>query len=329
MSPSSISPTPRVVTLRSVTLGVGHLRRQVSFYGSHFGLRVREKGHASAEVCRKLWGVDEDHDVVTVGRNDVEDGLALRLVRTSDLAARPDFDLTVPGPVGLLYGTRDVRRLYYRLSGAGVEFHSEPVGVELGGPGGGPDPDPESERGGDGSRRAWGRAYDGEYVILSESEAGGTVSPYFGVTEPRDVLVVVSDPAAAGAFLADGLGQRMTGEGEASGAGWSEVMGLDAGVSFRWRHFAAPASGSSPVAGVTLLHFGDGQSATRTAPPDRGLSSLRFDVPGLDAALERAESAGGRRVTEPAAIDHPALGTGRSVALDSPLGMLVELWEAG
>jgi len=104
-------------TLHAVTIGVGHLRRQVAFYGSNLGLRVAAKGRVPAAVSRQAWGLDDDLDVVTLARQDLPQALQVRLMRTSDLAARPDFDLTVPGPVGLAFGARDVRRL---LGDAGI-----------------------------------------------------------------------------------------------------------------------------------------------------------------------------------------------------------------
>lgn len=301
-------------TLRAVTIGVGHLRRQVAFYGSNLGLRVVAKGRVPSAVSRQVWGVDDDLDVVTLARQDLPDALQVRLMRTSDLAARPDFDLTVPGPVGLGLGAKDVRRIYYRLSGAGVEFHSAPAE-----PG---DKGPESR-----STPAYGRAYDGEYVILQsfagDEEAAGTVSPYFGVTEPQEVLVVVRDMEACALFLVDGLGQEPLDQGRVDDEDVRRAMGLPPESAFHWRTFASTAGG---LPRLRLVSFGDDQIYESVAPPSRGISSLRFDVDDLDTTLARVERAGGQVAIPKSAVAQAALGAGWTAGLSTPLGVRLELW---
>lgn len=313
-------------SLRTVTIGVGHLRRQVTFYGSNLGLRVAAKGRVPAAQSRQIWGVDDDLDVVTVARQDLPDALRVRLMRTSDLPARPDFDLTVPGPVGLVLGTKDLRRLYYRLSGAGVEFHLAPG---EGSPDHGATEEAEaSEPGGDAEGLpTFGRAYDGEYVVLRERGAttagDGTVSPYFGVTEPLEVLLVVRDMEAAALFLVDGLAQEPLDQGRVDEDDARRAMGLPPGAAFHWRTFAAAPD---RLPRLRLICFGDGQSQESVAPPSRGLSALAFDVDDLDRVVGRAERSGGRVVVPVCDVSNPALGAGRSVGLSTPLGVRVELW---
>lgn len=307
-------------TLRAVTIGVGHLRRQVAFYGSNLGLRVLAKGRVPSAVSRQVWGVDDDLDVVTVARQDLPDALQVRLMRTSDLAARPDFDLTVPGPVGLALGAKDVRRIYYRLSGAGVEFHSAP---------GEPDKSAAESR----PTPAFGRAYDGEYVILRsfdgdgdgdrDSPGAGTVSPYFGVTEPLEILLVVRDMEACALFLVDCLEQDPLDQGRVDDEDVRRSMGLPPETAFHWRTFGA-ASGRLPR--LRLVSFGDDQMQETVAPPSRGISSLRFDVDDLDRVLGRAERAGARVVVPKTDVAHPALGAGWAAGLSTPLGVRIELW---
>lgn len=300
-------------TLGAVTLGVGHLRRQVAFYGSNLGLRVVNKGRVPAEVCRQIWEVDEELDVVTVARQDLPDSLQVRLVRTSDLAARPDFDLSVPGPVGLTYATKDIRRLYYRLSGAGVEFHAGPA-------------DESDAEEGDRHDRIFGRAYDGEYIILESSAgttASGTMSPYFGVTEPLEVVLVVSDMEASALFLVEGLGQDPLDQGRIDDESWRRAMGLPPGASFLWRTFGSARGGAR----LRLLCFADGQNQEPVKPPARGLSSLRFDTEDFDRALGRLRRAGAGVATPRSSVSHAAVGGGWVASLTSPLGICIELWQ--
>lgn len=310
-------------TLRAVTIGVGHLRRQVAFYGSNLGLRVLAKGRVPAAVSRQVWGVDDDLDVVTVARQDLPDALQVRLMRTSDLAARPDFDLTVPGPVGLALGAKDVRRIYYRLSGAGVEFHSAPE--EPGDAGEADDAGAEARAAAAFGRAAFGRAYDGEYVILRSfgGEGTGTVSPYFGVTEPQEILLVVRDMEACALFLVDSLGQEPLDQGRMDDEDVRRSMGLPPETTFHWRTFAASAR-SLPR--LRLVAFGDDQMQESVAPPSRGISSLRFDVDDLDRVLARVERAGAQVVVPKTDVAHPALGAGWAAGLSTPLGVRIELW---
>lgn len=303
-------------TLRAVTIGVGHLRRQVAFYGSNLGLRVAAKGRVPAATSRQVWGLDDDLDVVTVARQDLPDALQVRLMRTSDLAARPDFDLSVPGPVGLVLGAKDVRRIYYRLSGAGVEFHSAP-----GEPG-------QDDGDGDSSLPAFGRAYDGEYVVLqgrpdADGREEGTVSPYFGVTEPLEVMLVVRDMEACALFLVDCLEQEPLDQGRVDDEDMRRAMGLLPDMSFHWRTFAAGPGG---MPRLRLVCFGDGQLQESVSPPSRGIASLRFDVEDLDRILVRAERAGAQVVVPRSDVAHPALGSGLSAGLATPLGVRIELW---
>jgi predicted enzyme related to lactoylglutathione lyase len=226
-------------------------------------------------------------------------------MRTSDLAARPDFDLTVPGPVGLAFGARDVRRIYYRLSGAGVEFHASP-----------------GEDDADADLAVYGRAYDGEYIVL-QTQHEGTVSPYFGVTEPLEVVLVVRDMEASANFLVDCLEQELLEQGLVDDEGVRRTMGLSPGTAFHWRTFAA-APRSAPR--LRLICFGDGQSQQVVNPPSRGLSALRFHVGDLDRSLARAQRAGAQVTVSKTDVAHPAVGTGLMAGLSTPLGVRLELW---
>ena len=305
-------------SLRAVTIGVGHLRRQVAFYGSNLGLRVAAKGRVPAATSLQVWGVDDDLDVVTLARQDLPDALQVRLMRTSDLAARPDFDLTVPGPVGLVLGAKDVRRVYYRLSGAGVEFHCPPEER-------GEAADPASK---DvlASPPAFGRAYDGEYVVLQSrsSDVGeGSISPYFGVTEPLEIVLAVRDMEFCALFLVDCLEQEPLDQGRVDDEETRRAMGLPPETAFHWRTFAA-RHGDLPR--LRLVSFGDDQTQEVVSPPSRGISALRFDVEDLDRVLARAERAGAQVVVPKSDIFHPALGAGWAAGLSTPLGVRIELW---
>ena len=296
--------------IKDIVIGVGHLRQQVAFYSANLGLRVLSKGRLPQQLCRELWGVDETLDTVVMGRTDVPSGVRLRLVRTSDIAARPDFDVTPPGPLGLVFAAEDVTRAYYRLSGDGVEFHSSPVTIEEG----------EVAR-----RAAYGRAYDGEYLVLEQPAGDGTLSPYFGVTEPRQCQLVVRDLAAASTFFDHVLEQRAIGAEQRKGEAWRQAMGLRTGTRATVEQLA---SNVDEGAHTTLISYSPSVGPdNEVGPPSRGICALRYDCNALDARLELAQTLGARVISPPRNVESPVLGDGWVATLMPPFGVLIELWE--
>ncbi|MCG8461316.1 MAG: VOC family protein [Holophagales bacterium] len=306
--------------IQEIVIGVGHLRQQVGFYGSNFGLRVTSKGRVGAELCRDLWGVDDSLDVVTMGRPDLPEESHLRLIRTSDLPARPDFLSQSAGPLGIVFATGDIRRVYYRLSGTGVEFHSSPLEVNPGA-----DSAPGHPR-----FTCYGRAYDGEYLILiqgaHERPDRGTLSPFFGVTEPLECLFVVTAMDECCRFMTEVLDHRILLRERRSGATREQAMGLPAGTAFDVV-LLGPSWGGGAF--TTLLDFGQKAESPGVAPPARGISALRFDVDDCEARCRRARALGAEVVSEPRSVDHPALGRGWVASLFAPFGVLIELWQQG
>ena len=304
--------------LKEITIGVGHLRRQVDFYANNLGLRIRTRGMIPAETCQRLWHINEHLNVVVLGRQDLPTSPRLRLIPTFDLPARPDFDVSRNGPLGILFATEDILRAYYRLSGDGVEFHSEPIRV---GPRG-----PRGRR--HGRLVAFGRAYDGEYVILAQPTHGplkdGTVSPYFGVTEPLEAQFVVSDLDTCSQFLQEGLGFSSLLRSKRDGSSREKAMGLPAGSAFELETFRDAAGQSR----ISLLRFRpEPFQQPEVRPPSRGICALSFDCPDIEQTTADCLAAGGRITTAPAMIAHPALGEGRVATLMAPFGVLVELWQ--
>ena len=309
----------RISGLQEITIGVGHLRRQVDFYASNLGLRIRNRGMIPAETCRRLWLINEHLNVVVLGRQDLPNSLRLRLIPTFDLPARPDFDITRNGPLGILFGTEDILRAYYRLSGAGVEFHSPPVPV---GPKG-----PRAQR--HGRSVAFGRAYDGEYVVLAQPAHGplkdGTLSPYFGVTEPLEIQLVVSNLDLCSEFLRYGLGFDSLLRAHRDGEARERAMGLATGSAFELETLRDGAGQTR----ISLLRFrSDPFPQPEARPPTRGICALRFDCLDLEQTTADCQEAGGRIVTQPVTIAHPALGEGRATTLMAPFGVLIELWQS-
>lgn len=303
--------------LKDITIGVGHLRQQVDFYSINLGLRILARGQVPADIGRRLWQLDDDVNVVQLGRHDLPNSPRLRLLPTFDLPARPDFDVTRCGPLGILFGTQDILRTYYRLSGAGVEFHSPPTAV---GPRG-----PKGRR--HGRSLAFGRAYDGEYIVLAQPTHGplrdGTCSPYFGVTEPLELMVVVGDIRAGSSFLQEVLGFEPMLRARRAGSAREQAMGLQAGTSFEIETLRDAERGSR----ISLICFGDGTPTFEARPPQRGICALRFECGDLEACIVACQEQG-LGPSSPIVIDHPVLGEGRATTLMTPFGLWVELWQS-
>ncbi|MEM9556225.1 MAG: VOC family protein [Acidobacteriota bacterium] len=304
-----------VSAIREITLGVGHLRRQVSFYGSAFGLRVTAKGRVPAAVAEALWRHDDLVDAVVMARLDLPHGTRLRLLRTSGLPARPDFDVSVPGPLGVVWGAGSSRRTYYRLSGAGVEFHAAPA---------------TDAEGDDTDTTLYGRTVDGEYAVIAprsgpdhDPRRRGTPSRHFGVTEPIAVSLVTVDPAADASFLERVFGWTRLDAARRDDPAALRAMGLGPELAHEVEWFGV--SGDSGAL-LELVHFGR-SGATTVQPPARGIAALRVDCEALDAVLEAARDAGAQLVGDPFEVDDVALGRGRVATLQPSFGLMIELWE--
>lgn len=304
--------------LKDVLIGVGHLRRQVDFYTSTLGLRIQARGRLPAATCHALWSIEEEVNMVQLRRNDLPSSLGIRLVPAFDLPARPDFNIDSPGPLGFLFGTEDITRAYYRLSGAGVEFYDSPVAVGPRGP----------KRRRHSRHLAFGRAYDGEHIALAQPFAGplkdGTVSPYFGLSEPLEISFVVCDLEPSSRFLQDGLGFESLLCARRSGEARERAMGLLPGTSFTLQTLKDPQTNLR----IALLCFGSHRAQTEVRPPSRGISALRFHCEDLPSTLERCLGSGGRDAGTPTLLDDPADGRGLGVSLMSPLGAQIELWQS-
>ena len=307
----------QVLGLKDVIIGVGHLRRQVDFYTTMLGLRIQARGQMPPASCRSLWNIDEPVNMVLLRRNDLPSSLSLRLIPAFDLPARPDFEIRTPGPLGLMFGTEDIVRTYYRLSGSGVEFHHQPVEVGPGGP----------RRRRYARHLTFGRAYDGEYITLAQPAIGslkdGTVSPYFGVTEPLELSFVVSDLEPSSRFLKDALGFESLICARRSGESRELAMGLAPGTSFTLETLRDRLSGLR----LSLLCFGSHRIQSEIRPPARGINSLRFHCQDLHATLERCVKLGATDAGVPTALEDPVDGKGLGVALMTPLGAQMELWQ--
>lgn len=137
------------------------------------------------------------------------------------------------------------------------------------------------------------------------------------------VGVTVSDLERSVLFYTEGLGLAVAVR-QTSSAGYLSVTGYP-GVEIATAMVEAP--GDRVRIELQEYHrVGDhGSREPGTAPVGSSHICLRVDDVG--AALERAEAAGGRRVTEPVEIDSGINDGGAAVYLRDPDGYTIELFQ--
>jgi catechol 2,3-dioxygenase-like lactoylglutathione lyase family enzyme len=137
------------------------------------------------------------------------------------------------------------------------------------------------------------------------------------------VGVTVSDLERSVRFYTEGLGLAVAVR-QTSSAGYLAVTGYP-GVEIATAFVEAPDDGVR----IELQEYrrvGDhGSREPGTAPA--GSSHICLRVDDVAAALERAEAAGGRRVTEPVEIDSGINDGGAAVYLRDPDGYTIELFQ--
>lgn len=137
------------------------------------------------------------------------------------------------------------------------------------------------------------------------------------------VGVTVSDLERSVRFYTEGLGLDVAAR-QTSAAGYLALVGHP-GVEIATAFVAAPGDGVR----IELQEYrrvGDhGSREPGTAPV--GSSHICLRVDDVAAALQRAEAAGGRRVTDPVAIDSGMNEGGFAVYLRDPDGYTIELFQ--
>ncbi|GIW05216.1 MAG: hypothetical protein KatS3mg060_0021 [Dehalococcoidia bacterium] len=307
-----------ISALREIAIGVADLDKRTAFYRDIFGLTVIRESTISSDIARALYGLADPIPSRTLARTDVPSSVRIRLMRLEGEEGRPSRDLRWPGPVGIGFTTASIQPVFERVAGAGVQFISPPVKLT---PGSGPDDPFRFE--------AFGRAEDGEYIVLIER--GNTPVPYgdisaaSGVSQPLHTSHAVLDLAACNRFLHDVLGHEVLVHEHCEGPLFEELMGLPPGQRFDFDMLWDPGFSTGRI---VLMEFeGIVADPASVHPPTRGICALRYDTSDLTALLPRIEPAGGRILRGPVTVDDPALGRGQVVAVMSPIGTLFEIWE--
>jgi catechol 2,3-dioxygenase-like lactoylglutathione lyase family enzyme len=306
--------------LREIAIGVSDLEARSRFYRDHLGLREVARGWVSAASAEALWGCREAVETVVLARPELETATRIRLLAAEGEPARPQSDLSAPGPLGIGFTTREVREAHRRLAAAGVDFLSAPV--ELTPPQTGPA----------GPRRfeVFGRAADGEFLVLIERlnppSPYGNLSEVSGLSEPLHASHVVEDLAASSRFMSEVLGHETLFRETLDGERFERLMGLAHGARLSFEMLHHPAF---PTGRIIFIELEGSVSGTISlvAPPARGMCAHRYDSSDLDSVLARVEEAGGTLRSAVVEIDEPVLGRGRVATVAPPHGTLLELWE--
>jgi catechol 2,3-dioxygenase-like lactoylglutathione lyase family enzyme len=304
--------------LVEAVVGASDLARRRRFYEEALGLEVVRRGTVDGATAAALWGAAGPVETVTLGRLEVPGSPRVRLVASTGAESRRGRDLRVPGPLGIGVTTRGVRDVFDRVAAAGVDFVSPPLCLTPGAVGAGPM-----------RYEAFGRAADGEFVVLIERVGVptpyGTISESFHTSEPLHSSHVVPDLEAAARFMAEALGQESLMRDRCQGPIFEELMGVPEGTAFRFEMLHHPGY---PTGRIVLIEFeGHAGPAPAVDSRGRGLIALRYDCDDLDVAAARIAPAGGAVLRGPVDVDSGALGRGRVLLARSPFGTLFEIWE--
>ncbi|MEJ2086623.1 MAG: hypothetical protein P8Y44_13270 [Acidobacteriota bacterium] len=231
------------------------------------------------------------------------------------------------GPLGVGFTTQGIEQVQARARRAGVSFLSPPIELT---------PEPE---GASGPRRfeVFGQTRDSEFVVLIERQnvdtAYGNISDAWHTSEPLHTSHVVRDLTAASRFMCTALDHEVIFREECVGSEFEQLMSVPANTRFRFEMLRHP---DHSIGRIIFIEYETMQTrpngsvtadARPVAPRARGLVALRYDCSDLEAAVSRARLQGGtvaRPITE---VDSELLGTGRVATLESPVGLLIELWE--
>jgi glyoxylase I family protein len=143
------------------------------------------------------------------------------------------------------------------------------------------------------------------------------------VTELHHTGMTVSDIDLALGFWCDALGGREIFRQERAGGYFAEIV-CEPGARVRMAQLELSPGGHR----LELFEF---QSPAgehhRLRSADVGFAHVCVATEELDHLLERLEAAGGRRMTDPVAIDGGVNAGGRAVYVRDPDGHVVELFQ--
>ena len=313
-----------VTALREITIGVGNLAERSRQFESGLGLSVVRSGPVTSMTARRLFDTHVPLTVAILARTDVAGSPRLRLVEARDQQAARSGGLASPGPLGVGFTTRGIANVHARIEASGVRFISPPLLLT-------PMSHARPENAPPGPQRfeAFGRAADGDFIVLIERVNAETPYGTFitDCSEPLHASFIVTNLDACTHFMIDVLQHETLLADTCSGGPFDALLGLPKDVSFR---FAMPHRPGYPTGRCVFMEF---EKRPHPMPQTPGLAPgicrLRYDCADLHSVLARVPGGGGSLVRGPASLDDPVLGRGLVAMVRAPFGVLIELWQTG
>ncbi|SEF68746.1 Glyoxalase/Bleomycin resistance protein/Dioxygenase superfamily protein [Thermomonospora echinospora] len=316
---------PLIESVTSAVVGVTDFGPHLDLFCGELGFEVAAEGVVEAADAARLWGA---------GLGDVE----VRLLTAAGSATGRVHLLKVNGPVapaehphtldvglaGLNLYTRDIDASYVRLTAAGHPWISRPARYEV--------PLGEAVVS---VTEGYCLGPDGlGLVFVQPANARGTqawrTDPERHYTELTSVVAHVPDFEAELAFWGPaGLGLSAWYDVTFSSPGIEEMAALPEGTVLRLA-FVASAEGGSTRIELTRVESGHrGVDRRGVQRPAHGLGHTGWSVrtEDVDAAVERVAATGGQVVRPPSEVSTPLHGRARVVAVETPNGISVELWQ--
>jgi catechol 2,3-dioxygenase-like lactoylglutathione lyase family enzyme len=314
----SIAPNPKAYAY--AVLSVADMDQALALWSGRFGMRIAVRREGSDPGLAALWGVGSDGIIdqallLTPGM--AQGGIHLVRFRVPGPAVRDGAASTDLVPKSVDIAVRDLPARHAELEAAGYRFRS-PIGrfetdgvvvheVHLPGP-------------------------DGVNVVFLEQQGKPEpVSPEGYGVAPQ-IVAISPDNRREKAFLERVLGLDETSYHRFAGPEVERTIGLPPGAGLDIRIFGDAGYDYGRLEIVQYEGVKGADLYARARPPARGLLSVTFFVPDIDAVLARAAAlaveAGAGAMRAPS-VDHgivdTVFGKARMATLTSPAGLRIDL----
>ncbi len=274
-----------------------------------------------AEALAAHWGLPPSKrlDVITYSRPDLPAAAAVRVVAVppSTPSSRPGYGATFPGGLGVGFPVSGLAERETIIAAHGFRSAAGVMAMQF----------PRA----DGSLyKVEEGIYEGPDDVLllgvdrHDQRAIGPIDPALRIGGPAYSSLITGDADAIAPLLGGVLGYERRREFVFESRGPAGGLQVPPGTKYRFQQWFAPGASTG------YLVVMDPEDAFQPAPAplgpaSRGISMWSFEVPDLDAALDRAEAAGVAILRRPATITLPEGHRVRSLVLATPDGFPVEL----
>lgn len=313
---------PLIEGITAAVLGVHEFEPSVEFYCRRLGYEIADKGVLPSATVDALWGPGlGDVEVMVLCAAGANTG-RIHLVRVPDADAEPQRPHNLDdGLIGIDMYARDIVAARQSLDEQGISWLCPPSTYDV----------PVGDRTVQVTQGAC-PAPEGVMLVFVQpaavrETAAWRVDPDRAFTELTSVVCHVPDPDAEIALWGpDGLGMSIWYDLTFTAPGFDAVADLPSGTRMRLAFLAGPRTTRIEVTCAEGPHRVDRREAQR---PGRSLGHSGWSVRtrDLDAALERAASAGAARCGGIVATDDPLHGRARAASITSPNGIAVDLWQ--